>query len=144
VKNQKANGYEYLEGAQVYFVCRPPFPWLDEEPQAGQTWIVTAGKVIAMKQGRRVIVANPQVRSDSTEAIQEEIAELEMELMFLQQELEEGAVQDDSATGRKSLLEEIYGEEKLATPASEGQGNGAADVDDDNPFAAAFRKAGLR
>jgi len=66
VKNRKAeSGFSEYTNQEVLFVCRKNCGWLEEQPQAGESWICEVGFQIGTdKRGRPVIVVNPQVRVD--------------------------------------------------------------------------------
>ena len=82
VENRRAEeGYSSYEETEALFVCREKTPWLDEPPLAGQRWICTlAFQIGKLKDGRPIIVVNPQVRTDRE-------TELKFQLSRLQQEL---------------------------------------------------------
>jgi hypothetical protein len=82
VENRKAeNGFSDYTEQEVLLVCRRNCPWLEEQPQAGQTWVCSLAFQIGVdKRGRPIIVVNPQVRVDRKAELEEKISRLKQEL----------------------------------------------------------------
>jgi hypothetical protein len=82
VENRNAeNGYSEYTDQEVLFVCRRHCGWLEEQPQAGQTWVCSIAFQIGVdKRGWPVVVVNPQVRVDRKAELDEKLARLKQEL----------------------------------------------------------------
>jgi len=79
VENRK--GFSDYTEQEVLFVCRRNCPWLEEQPQAGQTWVCSIAFQIGVdKRGWPVVVVNPQVRVDRKAELEEKLARLKQEL----------------------------------------------------------------
>lgn len=82
VENRKAEtAYSEYTDVEALFVKRHHCSWLNEEPEAGQTWVATVAFQIGMTQGMPIIVVNPQVCVDRKSELETEVTRLEAELM---------------------------------------------------------------
>lgn len=82
VENRNAeNGYSEYTEQEALFVCRRHCGWLEEQPQAGQTWVATLAFQIGVdKRGWPIVVVNPQVRVDQKAEFEKKLARLKQEL----------------------------------------------------------------
>jgi len=83
IENKKSvDGYSNYDNQPVIFICNANsqnWSWLEELPQTKQTWSCKPAFQISLKNGKPVIVVNPQLRIDQEKNLREELKKLQKE-----------------------------------------------------------------
>ncbi len=117
-RNDPEGRTHYDEGTAAIFACKKYCGWLDEQPQAGETWICTFAFQIAMVGGKPIIVVNPQVRSDDEGHLQAQLAELQAKA----EELKAGSQAETEEESEVVPGEPVEVTEDLAAKLAEAMG----------------------